>query len=702
MKRILYTLMALALVLAVTFASAAPTVASTSSVVQTLGVVPSVTYADGTLYYTVILSNLAIAGANDALVDLVFYPPGPTGAAGAFGAPVDLAIGLLLAVGDSVTFTWVGGGGDVENAGLEVDLASIPLDPGVTVVYGECEFFAAYQATPPYSARDDRDIPALIIRPDTEVSIDASPTTVLIGESVDLTITEENTGDVDLTNVYVEVYKDGSLFATLTAPADSGDAVDPGVLNVGETWTWVISSGAITGPTTFVALGFGTDPLGNVISYAEGYLDERDEVTVDILEPNTEVTIDASAYVVSSGESVDLTITESNTGDVDLINVFVDVYKDGVWMTTLIAPPDSGDAVDPGVLNVGETWTWVISSGPITVVPTTFEAYGFGTDPLGNVISYAEGYLDELDEVTVTPIDPDTMVTIDASAYVVPSGASVDLTITEENTGDVDLTNVYVEVYKDGSLFATLTAPADSGDAVGPGVLNVAETWTWTIDSGPITATTTFVALGFGTDPLGNEISYAEGFLGERDEVTVEVEELCWADETFWAYGGDPELNGAEDDVAHHNNKVEGNPANWWGWTNYMAADADFPFVMQLWAGAGQNDTTKGTLVGTLTVEYDASCVTVTYQLYAPYMLDEAHLWVGSTPLPTWEAKRGRTTTIVSTAAPGRFKDFMDYDSVVIGDQSATFVVCNFDLDADGGFWVAAHGVVLMPVPCDY
>ena len=59
------------------FGMAIPVGAAANSLVQYLTVVPSTTRPDGTLNYTVILTNQNIAGANNATVDLVFYPPGP-------------------------------------------------------------------------------------------------------------------------------------------------------------------------------------------------------------------------------------------------------------------------------------------------------------------------------------------------------------------------------------------------------------------------------------------------------------------------------------------------------------------------------------------------------------------------------------------------------------------------------------------------
>jgi hypothetical protein len=215
---------------------------------------------------------------------------------------------------------------------------------------------------------------------------------------VDLTITEENDGEVDLTNPYVEVTQEGALIATLVAPPDSGDDGN-GILDTGETWTWTITSDPITvDPTNFVATGYGTDPLGNVITYPEDP-DEQDDVQVDLLAPSTDIDISSSATRVLPGDTVELTITEENDGSVPLTDVYVEVTQQGTLIATLIAPPDSGDDGD-GVLDVVETWSWTITSDPITEDPTTFVATGYGTDPLGNVITWPDDP-EERDDVTV-------------------------------------------------------------------------------------------------------------------------------------------------------------------------------------------------------------------------------------------------------------------------------------------------------------
>jgi|GEM_PF-2858669 len=284
-KRVLYTIMALALVLSIAIPIRAPIMAqTTNSLTMTLSVSPGTANSKGALHYVVTLTNWNVPGANPAEVNIDFYPPGPTGQQDEYGPVVSLDTSRVIAVGETVVYNWNGDGGAEARPGLRVVLESIPLDEGLTAVWARSVYDGEYLHEPRYEADEIDNIEANVIWPDTRVSIDASATTVVSGASVSLTVTEENTGDVDLTDPYVEIWKNGTLLSTLAAPPDSGDAGDPGVLNVGETWSWTINSGPITSTTTFVALGFGTDPLNNEVSYDEGYLGERDEETVTVTE----------------------------------------------------------------------------------------------------------------------------------------------------------------------------------------------------------------------------------------------------------------------------------------------------------------------------------------------------------------------------------------------------------------------------------
>lgn len=248
------------------------------------------------------------------------------------------------------------------------------------------------------------------------------------------------------------------------------------------------------------------------------------QVSTLVINPNTEVAISSSATQVQSGDSVDLTVTEENTGDTDLSNANVDV-DNGVG--NLSSPPDAGDDGD-NVLEPGEVWSWTVL-GVVVNSDTTFVATGHGTDPLGNDISAANGFSLEEDSVDVNVVNPTTVTTITASESEVSAGDSVTLTVTEQNDGDVDLTNPYVEV--DNGV-GTLSAPPDLGDD-GDNVLEPGETWTWMVDVA-VNATTTFLATGHGTDPFGNDVTYPDD-PEEQDEVTVEVVFLgCTLTQGYW------------------------------------------------------------------------------------------------------------------------------------------------------------------------
>lgn len=139
--------------------------------------------------------------------------------------------------------------------------------------------------------------------------------------------------------------------------------------------------------------------------------------------------------------------------------------------------------------------------------------------------------------------------------------------------------------------------------------------------------------------------------------------------ETAWAFGGD--------DFANPNwNIVESKN---WGWINGPLQAGNYTF--DLYAGAGQNDLTKGTLVGEVNVDYEDDEVTVTYEMYDGYWITEAHLWIGDTPLPLVGKKQ------TYTSAPGQFP----YGPSISADEkTATYTLEG----VNGEIYVSAHGVV--------
>jgi len=116
---------------------------------------------------------------------------------------------------------------------------------------------------------------------------------------------------------------------------------------------------------------------------------------------------------------------------------------------------------------------------------------------------------------------------------------------------------------------------------------------------------------------------------------------------------------------------IPGVKSNNWGWSNGAISDPS-SYSWDIYAGAGQCDITKGTLVGTLDVDYSGGTVTVAYNIDPDFTLDETHLYVGDEMLAR---KKGKFTT-----APGQFP--------YSGQQSYT-------IDGlSGDIYVVAHSVV--------
>jgi uncharacterized membrane protein len=408
------------------------------------------------------------------------------------------------------TWTWTISG-VVVNAQTTFTVTGYGEDDGTAITY-------------PDYPNEQAQITVYTIDPDTLVDIDASPYLIYAGESVDLDVSEKNTGDDPLTNVSVTV-TGGGLNVTLdenTAGWSSDGNLDD-VLDPGETWSWTILDVAVSADTTFTAIGTGTDSLGGTVTVPD-YEGEEDTVDVYVIGPNTTVTIDTvgSVYLVHEGDTVNLDVSEKNTGDDPLTNVSVTVTGGGLNVTLDENTAGwSSDVNGDDVLDPGETWSWTISSNAITS-QTTFTATGTGTDSLGGTVTVPD-YENEEDSVVVDVIGPNTTVTIDTvgSVYLVYDGETVDLDVSEKNTGNDPLKNVYV-VVTGGGLNETLdeNTAGWSSDGNLDDVLDPGETWTWTISGVTVSGQTTFTATGHGTDSLGSDVTHP-AYPSEQDTVEV-------------------------------------------------------------------------------------------------------------------------------------------------------------------------------------
>jgi len=113
---------------------------------------------------------------------------------------------------------------------------------------------------------------------------------------------------------------------------------------------------------------------------------------------------------------------------------------------------------------------------------------------------------------------------------------------------------------------------------------------------------------------------------------------------------------------------------NRWGWAINLNGDGTTTY--EIWAGAGLNLTSNGTLVGSLSVEVIGSSVTVSYTMTPGYAMQEAHIYVGDLS-PT-------------TTAPGQYGHTVYFDPLA---SSYSYTFDATDTNGDG-IWVIAHAVV--------
>lgn len=113
---------------------------------------------------------------------------------------------------------------------------------------------------------------------------------------------------------------------------------------------------------------------------------------------------------------------------------------------------------------------------------------------------------------------------------------------------------------------------------------------------------------------------------------------------------------------------------NRWGWAIKLTAAGASSY--DIYAGAGLNNTSKGTLVGTLSVNWDGSSATVIYDLTGGHCLEEVHIYAGDSA-PT-------------TIAPGQYGYIASFDPNA-SSHTATLPLSDASND---GVWLIAHGVV--------
>ncbi|MFC1927898.1 collagen binding domain-containing protein, partial [Chloroflexota bacterium] len=447
----------------------------------------------------------------------------------------------------------------------------------------------------------------------------------------------------------------------------------PGIYTVTE--TSIPSGWSLQGISGSPAIVSADDDCGDV------WVEVTNEPDLGCLEVTKVVDLDEYPFASSANATFNITLTGPS-------------YPTGL---DLIFEMTNGEVVYVDDLGTASACLCDLIPGNYTVtedLPVGWNLTGI-TPPQPVAVESGTACNDTAVEVTVTNrlLIPHT--TMSEMTYVYDSASgNVTINITDCNDGEVPLADAVVYLRANNvtypfspmgyssPYFAGGDTNLNPGDSAG--VMDPGECWTWVVTV-TINGTTFFEAWGDATDPLGNPVGYdpdtGEGMISEYQSFEIAA---CWGDETAWAYGGPGHANALWDYVDSNN----------WGWTNNITEGS---YLWPVYAGAGQNDLSKGTLVGNVSVDYAGGCVNVTYSMNASYYLGETHLWVGEDPLP--EVTRGRRT--VYTNAPGQFPYGVDYgfNSTDPGtwETEWSWSGCGYS----GEIYVAAHGVVWMEVECE-
>lgn len=141
-------------------------------------------------------------------------------------------------------------------------------------------------------------------------------------------------------------------------------------------------------------------------------------------------------------------------------------------------------------------------------------------------------------------------------------------------------------------------------------------------------------------------------------KATLKVNVQCYNTESAWAL----DMNYEVKEVFSFCE----NGFNNWGWSNLMEPGS---YKLDLYAGAGQCDISKGTYVGYVKIDYNS--FNYEYHIEPGFVLEEYHIYAGSTMFP--KLRNGR-----DTVAPGQYS------------------IMN---PLSGDIYVIAHGVVGLPDP---
>jgi len=289
------------------------------------------------------------------------------------------------------------------------------------------------------------------------------------GDEVTYTVEIENTGNVALAVDSVIDTLKGDITSNFTSPLGVGGSTS-------YSYTYTVPNGAADPLLNEVAVN------AHMVDHAEIATSGSSSHSVELFQPSFEVT-KSGPSVVMIGSTVTYTYTIKNNSSADSPKLVLEAINDNVL----------GDlsSYAPANLIPGEEVTFtadyrVTVAGTLTnVVTATYGVEGFPNKLVGS------------DDHTLFVADPNTVVTATAYTWETYPGGNVSVTITERNTGNIDLENVSVSVF-DGINTAVLDCHSVgfSGDD-GNCILNKGEMWSWAYQV-TVYADTTYVVTGYG------------------------------------------------------------------------------------------------------------------------------------------------------------------------------------------------------------
>ncbi len=227
--------------------------------------------------------------------------------------PFTLDTNISLPVGGSKTYTNVPAGQKYTMNTADLVPASIPERVQATAHVEALS--AGLDGVPngPPPQNDDgtvsatADAPTFLLSPSTAITVTPNPPAIQAGQSVAWTIVETNDTPprffpAPLSAVHVDLSTDGGattfVSVDMTTPGFTGDANGNQLLDVGEKWTWVVSTNPTT-DTTVTATGFGNGPRAHVTTFPAD-AEERAAAPVQVTPPPAPPTTPAPAPPTTS------------------------------------------------------------------------------------------------------------------------------------------------------------------------------------------------------------------------------------------------------------------------------------------------------------------------------------------------------------------------------------------------------------------